>query len=221
MSLVWDGITKSGTLPEASAAIRHRLADAAKRYDWPETLALLTDHADLVNTTRPDSSALFAPLHQAAHGNAPREVCAALIEAGAWRMLKNARWERPIDIAERCGHTDIVETLRPVLRRTVSLGVLTAMQHHFHAIIRGRASDLVRKNALRLPELGPLLELSSEAEPIWFAVPGMYGGFSYQLRMDGATPVLISESWCRVVGGSGQRHEITATGSRLIDEGFV
>ncbi|MFC6742118.1 ankyrin repeat domain-containing protein [Methylobacterium tardum] len=221
MSLVWDGITKSGTLPEASAAIRHRLADAAERYDWTETLSLLADHADLVNTTRPDGSALFAPLHHAAHGHAPREVCAALIEAGAWRMLKNARWERPIDIAERCGHSDIVEILRPVLRRTVPLGVLTAMQHHFHAIIRGRVSDLVRKNALRLPELGPLLELSPEAEPIWFAVPGMYGGFSYQLRLDVPTPVLISESWCRVVGGSGQRHEITATGSRLIGEGFV
>ncbi|URD38201.1 hypothetical protein M6G65_07000 [Methylobacterium tardum] len=59
MSLVWDGITKSGTLPEASAAIRHRLADAAERYDWTETLSLLADHADLVNTTRPDGSALL------------------------------------------------------------------------------------------------------------------------------------------------------------------
>lgn len=221
MSLVWDGITRSGTLPKAGAAIRHRLADAAKRDDWTETLTLLTDYPDLVNTTQPDGSELFAPLHQAARGNAPRKICAALIEAGAWRMLKNARWERPIDIAERCGHTDIVEILRPILQRSVSLGVLTAVQHHFHTVIRGRASDLVRKNALRLPELGPLLELSSEAEPIWFAVPGMYGGFSYRMRMDESEPVLISESWCRVVSGSGQRHEIIATGSRLIDEGFV
>ena len=32
---------------------------------------------------------------------------------------------------------------------------------------------------------------------------------------------LVAESWCRVVGGSGQRHEITPAGSRLVEEGFV
>jgi hypothetical protein len=32
---------------------------------------------------------------------------------------------------------------------------------------------------------------------------------------------LMSESWCRVVEGSGQRHEITAQGARLVAEGFV
>lgn len=31
----------------------------------------------------------------------------------------------------------------------------------------------------------------------------------------------ISESWCRVVGGSGQRHEITSEGGRLVEEAFV
>jgi hypothetical protein len=42
----------------------------------------------------------------------------------------------------------------------------------------------------------------------------------YRLNLEGETK-LTSESWCRVVGGSGQRHEITAAGSRLVDEGFV
>lgn len=32
---------------------------------------------------------------------------------------------------------------------------------------------------------------------------------------------LVSESWCRVVGGSGQRHELTSEGSRLLEEGLV
>jgi hypothetical protein len=49
----------------------------------------------------------------------------------------------------------------------------------------------------------------------------MYGGFSYRLASSGADAKLISESWCRVVGGSGQRHEITSEGSRLVEEGFV
>ncbi len=56
---------------------------------------------------------------------------------------------------------------------------------------------------------------------MWFPVPGMYGGFSYCLELTGADAKLVAESWCRVVGGSGQRHEITTYGSRLVEEGFV
>jgi hypothetical protein len=33
--------------------------------------------------------------------------------------------------------------------------------------------------------------------------------------------MLVSESWCRVVDGSGQPHEVTSAGSRLFAEGFV
>lgn len=55
----------------------------------------------------------------------------------------------------------------------------------------------------------------------WFPIPGMYGGFSYWLKGEGEDIKLITESWCRVWGGSGQRHEITATGSQLVEVGFV
>jgi len=220
MSLVWDGVTTDGVLNAGSAAERHRLADAAKAYDWATVLTLLRDHPELVNTTRPGGLSLFAPLHQAAHGNAPPSILEELIRLRAWRMLQNARGERPVDVAERCGHARAVEILRPILLRRVPTGVLVTIQTHFHAVIRGRADDLVRKSGLRLPELGPLLELQGD-EPIWFAVPGMYGGFAYRLLSDGVEAVLVAESWCRVVGGSGQRHEITSKGSRLVEEGFV
>jgi hypothetical protein len=56
---------------------------------------------------------------------------------------------------------------------------------------------------------------------MWFPVPGMYGGFSYRLEAAGVEAKLVSESWSRVVGGSGQRHEVTSEGSRLVEEGFV
>lgn len=220
MSRVWDGIITGGVVSEASASDRHRLADAAKAYDWTKVLALLRERPELVNTTRPGGSSLFAPLHQAAHGNAPPGILDELIRLGAWRMLPNARGERPVDVAERCGHRRAAEILRPVLLRRVPAGVLAVVQTHFHAVIRGRADDLVRKSGLRLPELGPLLEIPAD-ETIWFAVPGMYGGFAYRLRTDGVEAVLVAESWCRVVGGSGQRHEITSRGSRLVAEGFV
>ena len=64
----------------------------------------------------------------------------------------------------------------------------------------------------------PLREV--ESVRIWFAVPGMYGGFAYELRAEGE-PHLLVESWSRVVGGSGQRHVIGAGGTRLVAEGFV
>jgi hypothetical protein len=109
--------------------------------------------------------------------------------------------------------------LQPALHRRVPQGVLLKIRSHFHAVILGRAAEQVRLAQLRLPELEPLLEFGPEK--VWFAVPGMYGGFLYQLRSDGVEAVLMSESWCRVADGSGQRHAITSAGSQLVEEGFV
>jgi hypothetical protein len=72
---------------------------------------------------------------------------------------------------------------------------------------------------MKLPELAPLL--TSDEPKAWFPIPGMSGGFSYWLEGQGEHAKLITESWSRVVGGSGQRHEVTAHGSHLVDTGFV
>jgi hypothetical protein len=109
--------------------------------------------------------------------------------------------------------------LAPEYRHHVSREVLSNVQAHFHAVIRGRAEHLVDEQRLRLPQLEPLLEL--DKPEMWFTVPGMAGGFSYRLESEGIHARLVSDSWCRMVGGSGQRHEITSHGSRLVDEGFV
>jgi hypothetical protein len=138
---------------------------------------------------------------------------------GAWRALRNAGGERPVDIARRKSHPHLWSILEPAYRQNVADVVLNPIQEHFHALIRQRANDLVREHALRLPELEPMLEFHPRG--FWFPVPGMYGGFSYRLVETGNNAKLISESWCRVSGGSGQRHEITVDGCRLVDEGFV
>lgn len=52
-------------------------------------------------------------------------------------------------------------------------------------------------------------------------MPGMYGGFAYWFEGDGAGLKLVTESWCRVVEDSGQRHEIDESGCRMVEEGFV
>lgn len=53
----------------------------------------------------------------------------------------------------------------------------------------------------------------------WLEIPGMCGGFAYWLERGKGGLRLVSESWCRVAGGSFQRHMITPTGSRLVEEG--
>jgi len=219
VDIVWDGITRAEMLHEGAAQTRHALADAAKSYNWPRVFELLSEHTELVNTTRPGGSSLYTPLHQAAHGGAPVEVAQRLIGMLAWRTLQNARGERPVDVAERQGHRHLLGVLAPEYKHHVPLGVLLRVQAHFHAVIRGRAERLVQEHGLRLPELEPLLEL--DRPHMWFPVPGMHGGFSYRLEVAGVEAKLVSESWCRVVDGSGQRHEITSAGSQLVEEGFV
>lgn len=103
--------------------------------------------------------------------------------------------------------------------RKVPEATLLAIEQHFHAVIRGRAAELIDQHNTPLPKLAPLL--TSKKREASFAVPGMYGGFSYRLEGDGPDARLVAESWCRVVEGSGERHVITAAGSELVDEGFV
>ncbi len=207
----WDGTTRYTTLVARAGEGRRALADATKRYDWPAVFEVLAAFPSFVNCARPESRALYAPLHQAAHGGASAEVVARLLELGAWRTLRNGRGERALDVAARCGHAGLISILEPVVRHSVPPEVLHAIQAHFHGLIRSLVGAQVEREALRLPELEPLLEL--DLPRIWFAVPGMYGGFSYTLEGDGAAAALRVESWSRVVEGSEQVHRITATGA--------
>jgi len=104
--------------------------------------------------------------------------------------------------------------------KEVPKDILLAIQKHFHSVIRGRASDLIDEHNVVLPELALLLN-SDKPKKAWLPIPGMYGGFSYWLEGEGEQTTLITESWCRVVEGSGQRHKITAEGSQLVAQGFV
>lgn len=219
MDVVWDGITRAETLNDWAKTARIALADAAKAYNWPRVFELVSEHRELINACRPGGKSLFAPLHQAAYTGAPLDVVHRLIEMGAWRTLQNARGERPMDVAERRGHGHLRQVLEPVWKHRVPLGVLLKIQFHFHEVIRGRIDRKLPGHGLRLPELEPLLEL--DRPQMWFPVPGMYGGFHYYLEATGVEAKLITESWCRVAGGSGQRHAITSKGSRLVEEGFV
>ena len=108
---------------------------------------------------------------------------------------------------------------------------LKIIQHHFHELIIERAKQgwdctefLADENKV-LPDitLAPFsyTELLDERKWAWFPVSGMYGGFAYCLTARDGKLLLVTDSWSRVVGGSGQRHEITTDGCVLVDKGFV
>jgi hypothetical protein len=94
---------------------------------------------------------------------------------------------------------------------------MAAIERHFHALIRERCGELVDQAGLTLPSLAGLT--TSDEQPAWFPVPGMAGGFAYRFASKREPPVLIVESWSRIVVGSEQRHEITAEGCRCVEEG--
>ena len=218
LQIDWDGRLDDTAMPQDEARVRHELADAAKRYEWKAVLGIIHSRPLLINVARPGSSSLYAPLHQAAHGDAPPEVIKALITAGAWRTLRNARGERATDVAFRKGRGGLVGLLQPEILTNVPAPALQAIEREFHNVIRGRAEHLLRQRAMRLPALEPCLEFRGGR--FWFAIPGMNGGFAYMLERSGSEAKLVAESWSRMWEGSGERHEITASGATLVESGF-
>ena len=216
----WYGVTRREPYSDWVLTERDSLADAARAYDWPSVLSLVEASPVLANAWRPGGTSWYAPLHQAAHGNAPESVVVRLLELGAWRSLRNAKGETPRDVARKRGHQQVASLLEPKPVRTIDKRDLDRLQSTFRTVILDRIAVLDDAvESLRLPELEPLTEYDDAR--FWFAVPGMYGGFLYWLAADGTTPKLVSVSWSRVVGGSGQRHEITLERARLVEEGFA
>ncbi len=93
------------------------------------------------------------------------------------------------------------------------------LQQGLHETILGRLKEFRIERELRLPSL--TLPLPSRETPCWYPIDGMYGGFSYWSEGAGQTQCLVVESWSRVEGGSGQRHEVKNGQVRLVAEGFV
>ena len=96
---------------------------------------------------------------------------------------------------------------------------LDRVQAHFHALIHSRAGDQADGRSAGLPVLAAAV--GTEDDPLGFPMGDLDWTFKYW--WDPATPGLrlMSESWSRAVSGSGQLHEITPAGARLLGEGFI
>ncbi len=220
----WPGVLDPSLLKDEVVARNIRRADAAKAGRWEEVFEVLGLEWVRVNQWRLGGSSWYAPLHQAAWHGAPADVVERLLGLGAWRSLPTRDGRTAYDIARARGHLHLLELLEPV---TTRLGAerASALDRGLASVIEGRLrlpggiADSYGKpleECLRFP---PVCVLPECPHPkVWFAVPGMYGGFAIELMKES---YLYVESWIRVVGYSGQAHVITHEGVTLVDEGFV
>lgn len=215
----WCGIVKSDMFSKDLQILIKKLEQVIKAHEWDEMFTVLEKKPELINICFLDNPSWLAPIHQLALENSPSEVIGRILSMGAWRTLKTINGDKAIDIANKKGYRHLAKLLEPVYRHTADIKVLSEIQKHFHQVIIGRINVIPDWQSLRLPDLEVLLE--NKKPHMWFSVPGMYGGFNYKLVFKGKTVKLISESWVRIVDGSGERHEITSEGSKLVEQGFV
>ena len=215
LSVEWPGVLDPEVLQTSYIEESNCLADAAKSGRWSEVLQLLDSSVRLnVNQWRIGGSSWFTVLHQAAWLGAPLDVVRELLDRGAWRSLRNAAGERPVDIARARGHSRLLNTLAIREPGEAEQRKFAAWDLHL--------AELIAEQTRRLPPVAfrevPTEVIALEGlEDLWFAYPGMYGGFSLSIYKDRR----FVESWSRVVAGSGQAHVITESGCALVEEGFV
>ena len=215
MTAEWPGSLDPDVLNPSYVGRAHRLADAAKVGRWAMVVELLeSDSAPNPNHWRIGGDSWFTPLHQAAWLGAPVDVIERLIRCGAWRSLRTADGARAVDLAQKCGHLHLLETLAAPEPSEHAQRMFTAWDHHLSGLIAERTRTL---EPVRFRPVPTEVIVMEKLESLWVPYPGMYGGFTMSVHRNR----LIVESWSRVVGGSGQAHVITEGGCVLVEEGFV
>ncbi|KAK6538901.1 hypothetical protein TWF694_010458 [Orbilia ellipsospora] len=214
----WTGGTVTSTYRESYAATLGKLADLAYNGKFDKAVDMVEEQG-LKNTWRlrtPDEYENHPPtgwtvLHQAALlPTATLSHIDRLISLGFYRSLRTLDTkETAYDIAVRSGRDrNILAALKPRPRREVDEATIKNLQKGLDAVVNGRVSDLIEENKFRIPPIEVLLELPSLH--IWCPIPGFYGGFHIKMKEDNT---LELDSFCRVVGGSEETHEVYLDGT--------
>lgn len=84
---------------------------------------------------------------------------------------------------------------------------LAEVEKNFHLLINDKAKPYIVMRTLEMP---PLTE-RFEGER-YFAVDGMFGGFSYRFKEESNSAKLLVKSWSRIVEDSTLLHEVSNSG---------
>jgi len=230
-SVDWDCVLEPGIYREERDAELNEWTNAAYKGNWDALFRIAVryeqDMGRFANSSRlhPRFDATsgnpfvgklsgYTALHQAAWHGAPVEIVQGLIELGASRGIRttDGKRQRPLDIANEKNHEHLYDILTPRGLPEVSDEELLKVEAHFHEVVVAEARGVFKSDSMRLPDLG----LLRDHPRVWMPIPGMYGGFNFWWD-DGH---LVTESSCRVCGGSGRTNHITSGGAKLVDQGW-
>lgn len=218
MEIYWDGATTGHSFNDRFRQQRESLRDACLAGDWTSVVQAAADDFGSLDSVCIGDRDWRTLLHVFVEAGAPAKHVLELVELGALRSVRDRRALRPVDLLVPGADQELQAALEPTFRHKVPSETLERLQRQLHRLMNERADFLIQEHKLRLPQLSALLEL--EEPTMWCPVPGMYGGFRVRLKRDGTDPLLESSSACRVVGGSGQRHEITPDGYAMVEAGY-
>lgn len=197
-----------------------KVAELGQKKEWTKLLETIDGDPQLINSCalveKNTAHTLNTPLHHAALGSAPKEVFEQLLETGSAKCLKNLAGETAYDIAAKSQLSqDILKLIEVPKEIKQKEAIIVKLEEGLHKVILGRVENLIKENGQALPQVAYLFEKGE----FYYAVPGMYGGFRVTKNGDKG---IVSSSWIRVCGGSGQEHEIDNDGNtKLVNEGFV
>jgi hypothetical protein len=224
----WQGAIDPQYFSQSYVKKRQELANAAAISDWETVRKILSEYPEWVNFSRFWERNGFSPLHEAARqGNPPLALVRYMVYGcGAWRTLKTTNGKRAIDLAQEHtnSHPALVAMLMPPNSHDMERRderVEEILQDRLQVLIqsRSRANKIDCSNNFRIPQVTVL----SETSKLFCILPGGYSSFSLKLvtEENGCYPKIVADSWCRLVGRSGQRHEITAEECKLVHSGFI
>lgn len=143
MKADWPGVINAGSLKKEHVDNINYLADAAKVGHWEKVFRILdADDGLSANQWRIGGDSWFTPLHQAAWLGALTGIVDELIRRGAWRSLRAAEGERPIDIALRRNHQHLGDVLAVRELSDGEVRKFAAWDKHLSELIRERTEPL-------------------------------------------------------------------------------
>lgn len=217
---IWDGITTS---IHCWFPIQKRtdLFENAKHGQWERVFSIIEEYPEIINIVQPNEPSFDSVTHIAAKLGATDEIVSQLVDMRASRHLRNAKGQKPIDIAKEYSQPHLFSILEPVNKHEVSEEDILQIETNFHKAImtsdKGLIAELITEQSIRLPQLQPMLEL--EKLYSWFQIPGYMGGFHYWLRTEDTPLRILSRCQSRMNDPDDyELWEATTTGFRLLNK---